>query len=129
MATGPVREALAPRRGEVLGITGLRGAGHEHIGRALFGLQAWTGTCRLRGAPYHAANAAEALALGVAYVVGDRTRNGIPVMSVLDNLLMGRWASGPRGYVAGLATSGPRPNGSSSASTCGLPTPGGFCLS
>ena len=97
MATGPVRELdLVLRRGEVLGITGLRGAGHEHIGRALFGLQAWTGTCRLRGEPYHAANAAEALALGVAYVVGDRTRNGIPVMSVLDNLLMGRWASGPR---------------------------------
>jgi ribose transport system ATP-binding protein len=83
-------------RGEVLGITGLRGSGHEQVGRALYGLRPWSGTCMLHGTPYRGRSASEALSRGVAYVVGDHSRNGIPSMTVLDNLFVGHWSTAHR---------------------------------
>ena len=44
---GPVN--FSAREGEVLGLVGLRGAGQEAIGRALFGAQSSTGAAFLRG--------------------------------------------------------------------------------
>jgi ribose transport system ATP-binding protein len=44
---GPV--SFAAREGEVLGLVGLRGAGQEAIGRALFGAQESTGEVTLNG--------------------------------------------------------------------------------
>src|SRR5690606_3952047 len=48
-AAGPVSFELAG--GELLGLVGLRGAGHEEIGRALFGAVPHSGEVELDGAP------------------------------------------------------------------------------
>lgn len=45
---GPI--TLSIKRGEMVGLVGLRGAGHEEIGRALFGLEPHVGTVLLEGA-------------------------------------------------------------------------------
>ena len=48
--TAPGRSIFRSRAREIVGLVGLRGAGHERIGRALFGAQAHSGEIRLDGA-------------------------------------------------------------------------------
>jgi rhamnose transport system ATP-binding protein len=78
---------LSLRRGEILGLAGLVGAGRTELGQVLFGLTpADTGEIRLRGRPVTIASPARAVELGIVYVPEDRRRHGVIVdMAVAAN--------------------------------------------
>jgi len=80
------------RKGEVLGIAGLVGAGRSEVGAALFGLdRRVSGTICLKGREIRPRSPAEALRLGIALVPEDRKREGLMMqMSVAENAMLGR---------------------------------------
>ena len=66
------------RRGEVLGMAGLVGAGRTDVARALFGIApADRGRIRVKGREVAIADPAQAIGLGLAYVPEDRAAAGI----------------------------------------------------
>jgi len=75
------------RRGEILGLAGLVGAGRTETARLIFGLAPCDrGVIELDGRPITIRSPADAVAAGIAYVPEDRRRHGvIPEMSVADN--------------------------------------------
>ncbi|WDV49995.1 sugar ABC transporter ATP-binding protein [Streptomyces coeruleorubidus] len=91
---GPVSLELAA--GEVLGLVGLSDAGHTELGRALAGARPLLGgRVVLHGRPYHPRTVAEAVALGVGFVSGDRLREGcLAELTVRENLLANPRAGG-----------------------------------
>ena len=84
------------RAGEVVGLVGLRGAGHESIGRALFGLVPVTGGhIVLDGEAIAASSPREAIALGINLVCADRmTESVVPGLSIRENLFLNPCAAG-----------------------------------
>jgi inositol transport system ATP-binding protein len=78
------------RRGEVLGLAGLMGAGRTEIAEALYGLRpAESGRISLRGQTVSLRSPAAALAAGIGMVTEDRKGLGIiPAMSVQANLTL-----------------------------------------
>jgi inositol transport system ATP-binding protein len=80
------------RRGEILGLAGLMGAGRSELANAIYGLApATTGDIRVAGNPRRIANPADALAAGIALVSEDRKQFGfVPRMSVQQNLTLSR---------------------------------------
>jgi ABC-type sugar transport system ATPase subunit len=78
------------RKGEVLGIAGLVGAGRSEIGAALFGLDdRVTGSVRLNGREIDPRSPAEAIRLGIALLPEDRKREGLMMqMSVGENAVL-----------------------------------------
>jgi len=87
------------RRGEVLGIAGLVGAGRSEIGAALFGLdQRVSGTIFLNGREIHPRSPAGAMALGIALLPEDRKKEGLMMrMSVAENAMLGGANTAPCG--------------------------------
>jgi ribose transport system ATP-binding protein len=67
---GPVD--IAVTKSEIIGLVGLRGAGHERIGRALFGSFAHRGEIWLDGRKLELVNAAAAMAAGIGLIARDR---------------------------------------------------------
>jgi rhamnose transport system ATP-binding protein len=66
------------RRGEIVGLAGLVGAGRTELARVLFGLEPITGgEIRLEGQPLAPRSPQEAIARGVAYLPEDRRRHGV----------------------------------------------------
>jgi ribose transport system ATP-binding protein len=94
---GPL--SFGVRRGEVVGLVGLRGAGHEAISRALFGREPLSaGRMRLLGREVRFRAPADAIAAGVAYVAGERLEENLAgSMSVLENLFPHPSLHGDRG--------------------------------
>ncbi len=93
-SAGPVSFRL--QAGEVLGLVGLRGAGQEAIGRALFGdLAISGGQVRLDGEPLHLETPCDAARRGIGFVSSKRREeslaNGLTVRENLfpDVLLTG----------------------------------------
>ncbi|MDX2529118.1 sugar ABC transporter ATP-binding protein [Streptomyces europaeiscabiei] len=84
---GPVDLQL--RAGEALGLVGLSGAGHMDLGRALAGARPLLGgRVLLDGGPYRPRTVADAVGRGVAFVPGDRQREGcLAELTVRENLL------------------------------------------
>lgn len=80
------------RRGEILGLAGLMGAGRTAVAAAIFGLTpATTGTISLHGRPVRIQSPADALACGIAMVTEDRKKYGlVPNMSVKENVTLSR---------------------------------------
>lgn len=78
------------RRGEVLGITGLLGAGRTELALSLFGMtRPDRGTIRLDGRPLVLGSNREAIRAGIAYVSEDRLHLGLNMrQSVADNLAL-----------------------------------------
>lgn len=76
------------RGGEILGLTGLVGAGRTEVARAIFGLAPLTsGTIEIDGAPVTIRSPAAAARAGIAYVPEDRKGDGIvPAMTVRENI-------------------------------------------
>ena len=91
---GPV--SLEVRRGEVLGLVGLTGAGHMGLARALAGARPLLGgRALLGGRPYRPRTVADAVGRGVALVPGDRQREGcLAELTVRENLLANPRAAG-----------------------------------
>ena len=91
---GPVDLQL--HRGEMVALVGLRGAGQDAIGRALFGCRAIeSGTVLLEGAPYQPTDPADAIARGVGLVAADRVGEslGMP-LSIAENMFLNPGAGG-----------------------------------
>jgi ribose transport system ATP-binding protein len=97
----PRAASLALRRGEVLGIAGLVGAGRTELVRAIFGLEpVRTGTVRV-AAHVGPASPARRWSQGVGMVSEDRKAEGLALdLSVADNLTLSRLGGlGPPGFV------------------------------
>jgi ribose transport system ATP-binding protein len=84
------------RSGEVVGFVGLRGAGQESVGRALFGLAPATGgRILLDGRAIAPASPRQAMDLGINLVCADRVAESIvPGLSVRENLFLNPVAAG-----------------------------------
>jgi len=76
--------------GEMLGLTGLRGAGQETIGRAIFGLIPFTsGNCLLNGKEVTISDPAASIAMGLRFASGDRhAESVVQGFSVAENLFL-----------------------------------------
>ena len=80
--------SFAVRRGEIVGLGGLVGAGRTDVARAIFGVApAEVGTIRVHGEPASIAEPPDAIALGLAFVPEDRAAAGIfATLSVEQNV-------------------------------------------
>jgi ribose transport system ATP-binding protein len=85
---GPV--SFTVKSGEMLGLTGLRGAGQETIGRAIFGLVPLEqGDCLLDGKELDITDPASSIADGLRFASGDRSGESIVHgFSVAENLFL-----------------------------------------
>ena len=93
----PLEATLELRRGEVLGIAGLVGAGRTELLRAIFGLdRVRSGEVRV-GAALGPASPARRLAQGVGFASEDRKAEGLATsLSIADNIALSRLGpSGP----------------------------------
>ena len=87
-ATGVNDVTLSVRAGEIVGLTGLVGAGRSELARTIFGLTpASQGEILVRGRTVRIACPADAVANGIAYVPEDRRRHGVVLeMDVCENV-------------------------------------------
>lgn len=86
--TGPVSFTL--KKGEMLALAGLRGAGQEEIGRLLFGLRHLdSGKINLLNQIYTPTSPKEAILRGISLVAGDRTNESLVMsMTTTENLFL-----------------------------------------
>ncbi len=90
---GPVTLRLS--RGEMVGLVGLRGAGHEEIGRALYGLEPHEGRVMLDGAAPNLSSPRSAMQSGIGFVARDRVVESIaPSLSIRENAFLNPVATG-----------------------------------
>jgi ribose transport system ATP-binding protein len=88
-AVGPVSFQI--KRGELLGLAGLRGAGHEDIGRALFGVIPHAGRITLDGKQPDLRTAQTAMRSGIGLVARDRVGESVaPGMAIRENAFLNR---------------------------------------
>jgi rhamnose transport system ATP-binding protein len=73
------------RRGEILGLAGLVGAGRTEVARALFGIdRVDSGEIVLRGEPASIDSPSEAVAAGMAFVPEDRQHQGLVLEMAIE---------------------------------------------
>lgn len=89
-ADGVADVSFRIRRGEVVGITGLAGAGHDRLPALLIGRHRTTaGTISVGGRPVRRMTPETAARLGIAMLPADRKRqSGIPGASLRENLTL-----------------------------------------
>ncbi len=84
---GPLDITL--RQNEIVGLVGLRGAGHEAVSRALFGLSPFEGKVTLDGAAPDLSKPQKALAAGIGLVAKDRTEESVAMtLSIRENTFL-----------------------------------------
>jgi ribose transport system ATP-binding protein len=77
------------RRGEVLGVFGLMGAGQTELAEALFGLQTLTqGTIVMNGQELRIRSPADAIRNKMAYLTRDRREGLVPMQTVPPNITL-----------------------------------------
>jgi ribose transport system ATP-binding protein len=70
--------SFSVRRGEIVGMAGLVGAGRSETARAIFGIRPLTGgQIRLAGKPLKIRRPSKAIKKGIAYLTEDRKRSGL----------------------------------------------------
>jgi rhamnose transport system ATP-binding protein len=76
------------RRGEIVGLAGLVGAGRSEIARAVFGVDRYdSGTVRMKGDRVPSTSPTAAIKSGMAFIPEDRRRQGLVTeASVADNV-------------------------------------------
>ncbi len=90
---GPI--SFTAHKGEVLGLVGLRGAGQEAVGRALFGAQASSGAVTLDGVSLDLSSPQKALEQGIGLVARDRTEESVALsLSVRENMYLNPFSIG-----------------------------------
>ena len=82
--------SCAVRRGEIVGLTGLLGAGRTELALSLFGMtRPDGGEIRLDGAPIALGSNRDAITAGIAYVSEDRLTLGlVQAQSIADNVVV-----------------------------------------
>ena len=94
---------LDVRRGEVVGIAGLMGAGRTEFAMSVFGRaygQAITGTVTMHGEPVDVSTIGKAIANGIAYVTEDRKQLGLVLNAdILHNVTLANLPGVSRGAV------------------------------
>jgi ribose transport system ATP-binding protein len=94
-SAGPVSFDLY--QGELLGLVGLRGAGQELIGRALFGCEPSKGDVTIRGETPDLSTSVSAIASGIGLIARDRTEESVAMsLSLRENTYLNPGASGRR---------------------------------
>ncbi len=92
---GPLDMTL--RRNEIVGLVGLRGAGHEAISRALFGLKPFDGQVVLDGTQPDLSTPERALAAGIGLVAKDRTEESVAMtLTIRENTFLNPKSIGRR---------------------------------
>ncbi|WP_261833622.1 sugar ABC transporter ATP-binding protein [Vibrio ishigakensis] len=78
------------KRGEILGFSGLMGAGRSEVARAIFGADPIdSGEIKLFGKKVEINSVYEAIEHGIAYLTEDRKKDGLALgMSVQDNIML-----------------------------------------
>lgn len=90
---GPVDFDL--RQGEIVGLVGLRGAGHEEIGRCLFGAQPHHGLVKLNDMVIDLSTPRRAMQVGMGMIARDRVLESISsALTVRENLFINPQATG-----------------------------------
>jgi ribose transport system ATP-binding protein len=90
---GPV--SFTAHEGEVLGLVGLRGAGHEQVARALFGAESSTGDVQLHGKALDMTSPKVTLEQGVGLIARDRTEESVaPALAIRENMFLNPSAIG-----------------------------------
>lgn len=98
---GPVDFIAA--RGEIIGLVGLRGAGQERIGRALFGLLPFTGEIRLDGATPNLSSPRAAMKSGIGLIARERVEESTAQgLTIRENTFLNPGAFG-RGLLQALS--------------------------
>ncbi len=91
------------KRGEILGIAGLVGAGRTEVARAIFGADAIdSGEVYRNGKRTHIKSPSDAVSAGIAYLSEDRKRYGLALkMDVETNIVLATFRKfvGPLGWV------------------------------
>lgn len=90
VAEGAPPVNLKVRKGEILGLTGLIGAGKTELAQVLFGItQAMSGEIRMAGKVIHPRNMSEAIRAGIFYVPEDRAENAVvPLFNIRQNMTL-----------------------------------------
>jgi len=92
---GPLDITL--RQGEIVGLVGLRGAGHEAISRALFGVLGHRGLVRLNGETPDLSSPQKAMDAGIGLVAKDRTEESVAMsLTIRENTFLNPAAIGRR---------------------------------
>jgi ABC-type sugar transport system ATPase subunit len=76
------------KKGEILGVAGLIGAGRTELGKCLFGVtQPDAGVIEIFGEPVKIRHPADAIARGLVYLPEERKQEGIfPLLSITENM-------------------------------------------
>src|SRR5262249_35424837 len=95
---------LSVRRGEIVGLAGLVGAGRTELARTIFGLTpADQGEILISGRPVSITSPESAIRHGIAYLPEDRRRHGvIGELSISDNISLASIGRDVRQTLAGL---------------------------
>lgn len=94
------------REGELLGLAGLRGAGQERIGRALFGCEPFNGSVLLHDEAPDLSSPRRAMASGIGLIARDRTEESVALsLSIRENTYLNPGAVG-RGLLSFLSPRG-----------------------
>lgn len=77
------------RQGEIVGLVGLRGAGHEAVSRALFGTEPFEGDVRLNGKRPDLSSPQAAMRSGIGLVAKDRTEESVAMsLTIRENTFL-----------------------------------------
>jgi ribose transport system ATP-binding protein len=80
---------LTVRRGEILGIGGLRGAGRSELLEGIFGVRPSSGEVLVKGKKVSRGDPVASIAAGIALVTEDRKRSGLVLsLPVLENTVL-----------------------------------------
>ena len=87
-AAGDDPVSIEVRRGEIVGLAGIVGAGRTELARRIFGIDRYhSGRVELFGTPLPKGDPRAAIDLGMGFIPEDRKRQGIvPLMPVAENL-------------------------------------------
>jgi ABC-type sugar transport system ATPase subunit len=100
---------LTVRRGEILGIAGLMGAGRTEVIESIFGLRKCRGSLELFGRAYRQWDPATLIGLGVLFVPEDRRTNGtFPYRPLKENITSANLKHMIRRFIPGIGFPGER---------------------
>lgn len=89
------------RRGQIIGLTGLKGCGSSELMQGLFGIHHPSGgSVEVCGKKLHGGSIHEAMGAGIAMLPADRKENSvIPDMSLLENMYLSEHVLSARSFV------------------------------